>query len=1555
MNPPNPQVISRLFIFLSFFLLCAKLSAQCDPPAELPTVECVNAPLTCLQDACYSTLNEPAQCCPSFCGPNTLIHNPQYFEIIPTEDCIQINIHIDNCSGQGLQSALVTSCNWQPCPGGNAPCADILDCDPGQSAGGTMILDACGVTPGVPLWILIDGSNAALCQYTIEYTQGIYEPQIEDELMTGEAIPSSVCQGFDDLLLTVGPAIDNAHGYLWDLEWLGQELTSTLPELEVDIDNDAPPGMWEVCVVAFSGCDTSEVPYCFEVEIYEIADEEKEPETFCPEEFPFSWHSVTVSGPGDYMQQFEDADGCRYDSLWTVEEYPEVPLGELDTLFCMSENLDPFFYEGEVYDQSGTYPLFYPNMGLNGCDSSAELLLTMVGIDAFIEHTCENGEFVLTVLIQELIPANADVSFEWYVDGVLTHDANPMLILCDGTSIIECSVTVETPAGECTFDLDPYTLNCDAEKPAAPELAHGDTLICAQEGIFFYVIEDPFGEQLFYTWSAPPDVEIWDDGSGEVEMDFSFTLGGQVCVYAENECGIGPTTCFNVEIIPSPVADFNYTPDVCNGESTVITFTGSGGPNAQYVWDFDNPSSITGSGPGPYTVSWNTNGNKVINLMVIEPGCDTAFNSAVITVTNLVTPDINCSSTIDSVNFDWDDVAGANGYLVSINGGPAMPTSISNFGYGGLVPGTMVNMTLTVVSGGPCPDIVLMHQCTAQDCPAPMIELSGPDSLCLNAPAVINLDAQVNGAPGTGVWTGPGIVDGNTGAFDPEVSGPGQHSVTYTVMFNGCPFTDSYLVNVFDSITADFTIDPLICISDLATVTYTGNATSGAMYSYNFGTATVVSGSGEGPYQLQYATPGSKTVRLQITENGCVSDLITKSLQVDPELVAPSVGCQTSTSGVIFSWTNTPAGFSYNVLSGQTGVALGPTQIEFTGLNPGEIVDLEVISLSTGPCPERRDTFSCEAKECPPIGILLTPVDDICLYPGTTPVALEAMVTGGTGTGDWSGPGVIDPVNGRFDPNVSGAGAHIITYHYLADGCDFYETMTINVFDPPVAVISNSNLTLTCTSGSLTLDGTSSTGVNQSYQWTTPDGVFISGQNTASAVVGAPGTYQLLVTSQPSGCKDSASVVVMQDANAPMAKAGPDKVLTCDSTMFILGGASTTGASISYLWTTTNGNIVGPSDGMTIVVDEPGNYTIAVLDNSNGCQTIDEAVVTIDTMLASITLVPGDTIDCNTAQSGVSATLNEPVADYDLEWTTTDGTISGSTSVADIVVTQGGTYTLTIKNKDNGCSRSANAIVAESDEIIDAVDVTQTNITCFGDGDGALTVDNVSGGTPGYTYLWSNGQSTTDLSSLSPGQYTLTVTDQNGCTFVQSFTISQPPQVTADLGPHVTVSAGDSVTINLLTSLTPDAVGSIDWTTIDGIDCPGCPSLQFIASKTGTIVALVTDTSGCSAIDSMRLTVLVPRIIFIPTAFSPNNDDRNDYFYISGRFNLVNIEYLRIYDRWGSLVFERNNMTPGNENEGWNGKHNDEYVLPGVYVYMAKLVYDDGFDEVVTGGITVVR
>jgi hypothetical protein len=145
--------------------------------------------------------------------------------------------------------------------------------------------------------------------------------------------------------------------------------------------------------------------------------------------------------------------------------------------------------------------------------------------------------------------------------------------------------------------------------------------------------------------------------------------------------------------------------------------------------------------------------------------------------------------------------------------------------------------------------------------------------------------------------------------------------------------------------------------------------------------------------------------------------------------------------------------------------------------------------------------------------IVIDPANDICLYPGTGTMDLNVTVTNGNGSGVWSGNGITNTQQGIFDPILAGAGSHVIEYNYTDNGCGFVESITIDVFNPPVAVISNATFTLTCESNNeLVLNGTSSTGGgNLMYQWTTPNGMIVGAVNQSTATAGAGGDYTLTV------------------------------------------------------------------------------------------------------------------------------------------------------------------------------------------------------------------------------------------------------------------------------------------------------------------------------------------------------------------------------------------------------------------------------------------------------------
>jgi hypothetical protein len=395
--------LQRIFFTgLFIIILCAKSLSQCEPSIP-PTPYCETAPTICFNQACFTTSNIPVNCCNNWCGFNTVINNPQFFQFTPSQPDITIEIHVDDCNnGTGLQSGIIDACPWD--------LANILACNPGANPGGTMVLTANGLTPGEPYWFFIDGSNGAICHYTVTSATGIQPIPLVDSLDAEHTFASDslFCPGYQDLMLTAGPPIPGAH-YKWTFGWNGQQYESDLPTITLDIEDDAPVGIWDICVKAINGCDSTN-QVCFPVTIASTPPLFKDTATFCNEEFPFLWHGQVINGPGNYTATLFDEHNCSFDSLWTVQEYPVYSPGIIDTFVCSSQ----FQFGDYTFDQSGHYTLLLPNATIHGCDSILELDLTIGASDQFVELVCENNQPSLQVHIIAQDASIDTVTFEWY-------------------------------------------------------------------------------------------------------------------------------------------------------------------------------------------------------------------------------------------------------------------------------------------------------------------------------------------------------------------------------------------------------------------------------------------------------------------------------------------------------------------------------------------------------------------------------------------------------------------------------------------------------------------------------------------------------------------------------------------------------------------------------------------------------------------------------------------------------------------------------------------------------------------------------------------------------------------------------------------------------------------------------------------------------------------------------------------------------------------------------------------------------------------------------------
>lgn len=220
------------------------------------------------------------------------------------------------------------------------------------------------------------------------------------------------------------------------------------------------------------------------------------------------------------------------------------------------------------------------------------------------------------------------------------------------------------------------------------------------------------------------------------------------------------------------------------------------------------------------------------------------------------------------------------------------------------------------------------------------------------------------------------------------------------------------------------------------------------------------------------------------------------------------------------------------------------------------------------------------------------------------------------------------------------------------------------------------------------------------------------------------------------------------------------------------------------------------------------------------------------------------------------------------------------------------------------------------------------------------------------TYEWNNGATTPDLNINSSGLYAVTVT--SGCETVFDSIFVSEALIDIELGADLNIDLGESIQIqpNILTG-TPF---SYFWESdLPGtLDCNNCPIVNALPYFDATYIVTVDDVFGCMDKDSIQIFVDKTRRIYIPNAFSPNFDGFNDQFFIQSK-GLVNINYLRIFSRWGSLVFEMETGITNDPTFGWDGKFNNRAMNPGVFVYVAELEFLDGVKKIYKGDLNLVK
>lgn len=456
--------------------------------------------------------------------------------------------------------------------------------------------------------------------------------------------------------------------------------------------------------------------------------------------------------------------------------------------------------------------------------------------------------------------------------------------------------------------------------------------------------------------------------------------------------------------------------------------------------------------------------------------------------------------------------------------------------------------------------------------------------------------------------------------------------------------------------------------------------------------------------------------------------------------------------------------------------------------------------------------------------------------------------------------GNISGSNSVLSPTVTAPGIYTLKVTNKLNGCAATTQVQApaDVLFPTVS--TGPAQTLTCALPNATLNGNgSSTGNNFIYEWTfTSGGNIIGGATTLTPVVDKPATYTLVVTNSTNGCSSSNSVLVGEDIAKPNAIIAPPNLLSCvNNTVTLDGSGSTPAANLSYGWTTVIGNIQSGQTSANAIVNQSGQYTLVVTNNTNGCSSSATVQVTQDNSVPIASTAVNGGLDCVTQQLTLNGSGSSSGQGYTFQWTSSTGAgfVTGLNTLTP-VINAPATYTLLVTNTTNNCTASSSILISQDILKPLANPGAPTTLTCLATTH--LLGDPNAPVTPNLSYTWTtiggNFVGPKDIPTPTvnaPGIYNLLVTNStNGCTSTATIQIDQNTTLpTAVVAPAPQLNCTTpAVQLNGSGSST-GANFNYDWTSSTGGGIgAGSTTLTPTVTASGTYTLRVTNTAnGCTS------------------------------------------------------------------------------------------------------------
>ncbi|GJM32429.1 MAG: hypothetical protein DHS20C18_14300 [Saprospiraceae bacterium] len=1035
---------------------------------------------------------------------------------------------------------------------------------------------------------------------------------------------------------------------------------------------------------------------------------------------------VTNVAPGTYSVTVTDAVGCTRTATAVVQSAPdfEVMVTGTNVTTCggsngtatatVTDGTPPYTYlwdNGESTQtisglSGGEYNVTVTNS--DGCIATGFIVITVppevsVQITATDLVCAGESDGVAAAVVSG---GTAPFGFVWSTGETTASIAD----LAAGTY----SVTVMDVNG--CMDEASATIN---EAPGLSVSVVGTDVVCGEGGTG--------SATALVDGGTAPFAYLWTNGATTATVNGLATGTYGVTVTDANDCTA--TGEFSVLVVEDLDIEVISQDLFCFEDNTGrATATASGGTSPYtYEWsDGTTDVTINGVAAGTYSVTaTDANGCTVSQTIQID-------QPALLEVEITTDAPMICPESLDG-SATANPSGGTTPYTYLWSNG-ATTQSINDVAAG--------TYTVTVTDSNDCEASATI---TITEAPELIAETTGSEIVC-GSENEGNAEVTVTGGtpPFTFMWS--------NGSEQESIENLGEGTYTVTVTDAlGCTATAEFTVDVIDDFLLSIVPRDVLCFGD------------------NTGSILVNSSGGTAPYTYLWSNGATTneivnletgTYNVTVTEaNGCQ---LVQSISIDEptELTVTAIGtdaaCFDETSGSATATANggaTP--YTYAWSDGQTTATAN-------NLSAGTyMVTLTDANFCT-------DVATIVIEE--PAELSLTVSSPIINCGGTASGEATAIVIGGNEpyTYLWS--------NGATTQTITGitAGIYGLTVTDAA-GCDV-SSQTISIQELPELTVTFEVTNIVCSDENIGAISTTISGGTSPYTYAWSNGATTANLSNLSA-----GTYDLTVT-DANQCSTTGTATVTQMPNLEITLTSTD--ITCNGADDGTATVMASGGEMPYTYDWSTGG-----DTPTITGLAPGTYTVTVTGNA-GCSA--EGSVTIIEPTALMLNTSSLDVDCTgNADGQVTVTASGGTSPYTYLWDNgaTTATIGGLIA---------GTYSVTVTDV-NGCTATASETVNEPTAL--GIDISGLTSTCTGSNDGAATATG-NGGTPPYTYSWSNGANTASISNVPAGIYTVTVTDANQCSttatanvpnFNQptcSVEIVQPVHICVDGELEVVVSGG---------------------------------------------------------------------------------------------------------------------------------------------------------------------